>query len=72
MCERIRRRENLARVALSGGCFQNLLLLEQVVAELTSRDFEVLTHRLVPPNDGCIALGQVAVARAACADGLNA
>ena len=69
MCERIRRRENIARVALSGGCFQNLLLFEQVVAELTSRGFEVLTHHLVPPNDGCIALGQVAVARAACADG---
>ena len=50
------------RVALSGGCFQNRLLLERTCARLAADGFEVLTHRLVPPNDGGIALGQVLVA----------
>ena len=63
-CERIRQREALDTVALSGGCFQNLLLFERLVSSLELSGLNVLTHRLVPPNDGCIALGQVAVARA--------
>jgi hydrogenase maturation protein HypF len=53
------------RVALSGGCFQNRLLREQVRRGLASAGFEVLVHREVPCNDGGIALGQVAVAGAA-------
>ncbi|MBK6404241.1 MAG: carbamoyltransferase HypF [Holophagales bacterium] len=52
------------RVALSGGCFQNRLLLERASARLAADGFQVLTHRLVPPNDGGIALGQVLVAAA--------
>lgn len=52
----------LNRVALSGGCFQNLSLLTRAVRELEKRDFEVLIHRAVPPNDGGLALGQAVLA----------
>jgi hydrogenase maturation protein HypF len=49
-------------VALSGGCFQNRLLTERAATRLAQAGFRVLLHRHVPPNDGCISLGQVAVA----------
>jgi hydrogenase maturation protein HypF len=49
-------------VALSGGCFQNALLVEMVCACLT--DLPVLTHRSVPANDGGLALGQALIAAA--------
>jgi hydrogenase maturation protein HypF len=48
-------------VALSGGVFQNALLLDLASSWLRDRGFEVLTHRRVPPNDGGIALGQLLV-----------
>jgi hydrogenase maturation protein HypF len=51
-------------VALSGGCFQNRLLLERSARRLRQAGFQVLLHRQVPPNDGGISLGQVAVAAA--------
>ena len=49
-------------VALSGGVWQNLYLLKQAVPALQAAGFQVLTHRQVPPNDGCIALGQALIA----------
>jgi hydrogenase maturation protein HypF len=52
------------RVALSGGCFQNRRLTEGAAGRLRSAGFEVLLHRQVPPNDGGISLGQIAVAAA--------
>jgi hydrogenase maturation protein HypF len=52
------------QVALSGGCFQNRLLLERSAHRLRQAGFQVLLHRQVPPNDGGISLGQVAVAAA--------
>lgn len=51
-------------VVLSGGVFQNALLTELVAGPLGERGLTVLTHRLVPPNDGGISLGQVTVAAA--------
>ena len=52
----------MTRVVLSGGVFQNKLLTEKVYDLLTSGGFQVFTHRLAPPNDGGIALGQAAIA----------
>ncbi|HUL98919.1 MAG TPA: carbamoyltransferase HypF [Mycobacterium sp.] len=48
-------------VALSGGVFQNALLLSLTLTGLYDRGFRVITHRHVPPNDGGIALGQLLV-----------
>ena len=63
-CLRIRERHALTTVALSGGVFQNMLLLNQVVTRLESRGFTVLTHSRVPCNDGGISLGQAVIAAA--------
>jgi hydrogenase maturation protein HypF len=49
-------------VVLSGGSFQNLRLLASTRARLEAAGFRVLSHRLVPPNDGGISYGQAAVA----------
>ena len=48
-------------VALSGGVFQNALLLRLALKGLRAKGFQVITHRRVPPNDGGIALGQLLV-----------
>jgi hydrogenase maturation protein HypF len=64
VAERVRDRTKLDMVALSGGCFQNLFLLDGLAAGLRKAGFEVLTHSLVPANDGGICLGQAAVAAA--------
>lgn len=61
---RIKEQRRLNRVVLSGGVFQNFLLLERVRRQLESQRFEVFTHSRVPPNDGGISLGQAAVAHA--------
>jgi hydrogenase maturation protein HypF len=53
-----------APVALSGGVFQNRLLLEQVMELLEGQGYKVLTHRTVPANDGGLALGQAIIAAA--------
>jgi hydrogenase maturation protein HypF len=63
-CAVVRDEVGLTTVALSGGVFQNLLLLERTLAGLEARGFRVLVHERVPPNDGGISLGQAAVAGA--------
>jgi hydrogenase maturation protein HypF len=55
-------------VVLSGGTFQNLRLLASTRSRLETHGFRVLTHRLVPPNDGGISYGQAAVASARISD----
>jgi hydrogenase maturation protein HypF len=52
----------LDRVILSGGVFQNRLLSEMIYTLLSRKGLNVFSHRLVPPNDGGIALGQAAIA----------
>lgn len=56
--KRVREDTGCTTVALSGGVFQNTLLLKMTDELLTKENFAVLRHRLIPPNDGGIALGQ--------------
>jgi hydrogenase maturation protein HypF len=70
-CEEIREAGGVAAVALSGGTFQNMLLLEQVVGLLEEKGFEVYRHRRVPANDGGLALGQAILADRIIAKGLK-
>jgi len=64
VCVVARRERGLATVVLSGGCFQNLFLLEHTAARLERGGFDVRFHRRVPTNDGGISLGQAVVALA--------
>lgn len=61
-CVRLREHTGNHTVALSGGVYQNLLLLRYSVERLEEEGFHVLTHHLIPPNDGGICLGQAAAA----------
>jgi hydrogenase maturation protein HypF len=62
ICLRIRRATWLQSVVLSGGVFMNALLLEETLERLEKERFRVHRHRLVPPNDGGLSLGQLAIA----------
>ena len=58
ICQKIREESKISTVALSGGVFQNTLLLTLTMERLRLRDFKILRHKMIPPNDGAIALGQ--------------
>jgi hydrogenase maturation protein HypF len=62
VCHLIARETGLRTVVLSGGCFQNHLLLSLAVPRLERAGFQVLLHRQVPCNDGGLSLGQLALA----------
>ncbi len=62
MCQLIAKETGINQVALSGGVFQNRLLLRKAIPLLESAGFSVLTHKQVPCNDGGISLGQAVIA----------
>jgi hydrogenase maturation protein HypF len=62
VCQRIAANTGINQVALSGGVFQNRLLLRKAMALLEPAGFSVLTHKQVPCNDGGISLGQALIA----------
>lgn len=62
MCNLIARESGITQVALSGGVFQNRLLFMSSTTALQREGFRVLTHHLVPCNDGGISLGQAVIA----------
>lgn len=64
LCEDIRAETGLSRVALSGGVFQNAILLTGLIHALEQSNFQVFSHKQVPTNDGGISLGQAVVAAA--------
>ena len=59
ICEKISIQTKIKTVAISGGCFQNSLLTSLTIQKLTRRGLKVLRHKLIPPNDGGICLGQI-------------
>ena len=65
VAETARHRAKINTVALSGGVFQNRLLLEGLVVSLGRAGFQVLVHKELPCNDGCISLGQAVIGRQA-------
>jgi len=64
VCGRLRDTTGLSRVVLTGGCFLNAILSSDAASRLTRAGFDVYRHRLVPPGDGGICLGQLSVAAA--------
>lgn len=62
--ELVRAMYGIATVVLSGGVFMNRYLTEHVLADLADAGFTAAINRDLPPNDGCISLGQAVVARA--------
>jgi hydrogenase maturation protein HypF len=62
ICQSARRLYGVNTVAISGGVWQNQLLLQRVVPRLEQNGFHPLLHTILPPNDGCLSLGQALIA----------
>jgi len=62
VCKRIRGESGQKRVVLSGGVFQNVLLLRLCEGILGREGFDVYIHHKVPTNDGGLSLGQAVIA----------
>ena len=62
LCRRLRHRTGLSTVVLSGGVFANATLVRDIETALAGDDLRVYCHHLVPPGDGGLSLGQLAVA----------
>ena len=63
VCAQLRSRMGITTVGLTGGVFQNVLLVRLAVEALRAAAFDVLVHQRVPPNDGGLALGQAVIGR---------
>ncbi|GAA5342922.1 MAG: carbamoyltransferase HypF [Anaerolineaceae bacterium] len=63
-CRQIRKESGLRTVAISGGVWQNMRLMNLILPALEAEGFTPLIHTQLPPNDGCVSLGQAAVALA--------
>ncbi len=63
VAEQLRDASGLNRVVLSGGAFQNRLLLRMVMEGLAEKRFDIFIPEKIPFNDGCLALGQLAIAK---------
>ena len=61
-CVEVRQSTGIQTVALTGGVYQNTLLLEQTLLRLRKQGFHILQHHLLPPNDGGVGLGQAVYA----------
>jgi hydrogenase maturation protein HypF len=64
MVQQLRQEHQFNQVALTGGVFQNQILLQQVKMRLEKLELNVLTHSIVPTNDGGLSLGQAVIAAA--------
>ena len=64
LCDIVRKESGLNRIALSGGVFQNSIILTGLMEKLEEKGFQVFTHTQVPANDGGISLGQAIIAAA--------
>ena len=64
ICIKLRGKYKINTVALSGGVFQNEILLERLYMKLSKNNFKVLTHKTIPSNDSGVSIGQLVIANA--------